>query len=181
MAGPAAEAADSDRRRRRPGPAVTIAAVLLCVAAACTPDTSGTGKHTPAPSITTASAFPSISGGQFDQSLRNGNTSLPKFGRLLAATQTGGPKTITVDLNGIEGSVVGVFACKGEGAPRVQLRRLKTSLLTYWADGCDPDQLYSGESEQISAGPPTAELKITVPESTEYAFVLEEVLEEGAR
>ena len=158
--------------RRRPARTIVAVALILCVAA-CTPHTPGTGEYTPTPSTTTA--FPSITGEQFDQSLRNGNTSLPKFGRLLAATQTGGPTTTTVSLDGVQGRVVGVFACKGRGAPKIQLKRGSSSLLKFWSDGCDPSQLYSGESQVIPAGSTTAELTVDVPDSTRYAFVLEEV------
>lgn len=126
--------------------------------------------------MATTSAFPNITGVQFDQSLRNGHNSFPEFGRLLAASQTGAPATTTVDLSGVNGSVIGIYACKGSGkAPKISLKSGKSSLLSFWADGCDPTYLYSGESQKIPAGDTHAKLTITAPKSIKYAFVLEQV------
>ena len=128
------------------------------------------------PDMPTASPGPTQinSGLELDRSLRAGQHQ-PSFGRLLAATQSGGVMTIQVQLEQITGAVIAVFVCSGEMAgPSVTLRRGGKTLLRVWTDGCDQSKLYSGQSEPIGQGGP-AELVVAAPDGVRFALVLEEV------
>jgi hypothetical protein len=120
-----------------------------------------------------------MTGAELDRSLRSGaqqgESSLPPFGHLLASTQDGGPATISFDTDGLDSEVVGVFVCSGHGAgPEVSLTRGKASLLWFKADGCDPGNLYSGQSQPVGGSGP-ATLRVTAPPGLRYSFVLEQV------
>lgn len=119
---------------------------------------------------------------EFDRSLRagaaQGQLSFPKFGRLLAATQDGGATTVQVDPAGGGGAVIGIFVCRGAGPGlEVSVVRDGKSLLWFKADGCNPGNMYSGQSEAFGAGG-VATLKVTAAAGTTFALVLEQVAPE---
>lgn len=164
-----------------------VAALLL--AGAATAAAMGCSAHEPPPAPPAPSAvsatFPPMTGLEFDRSLRNGEgrgeSALPPLGRLLAATENGGPTTIPLDPAALEGKIVGVFVCHGAGpGPEVSVTRGTTSLLWFKSDGCDPENIYSGESPPVSRGGP-AILRVSAPAGTTYAVVLEQVREGGSR
>lgn len=168
--------------RRRRG----VAAPLL--AGAVTAAVVGCSAQQPAPVLpaprVVSSTLPPMTGVEFDRSLRNGEgqgeSSLPPLGRLLAATQDGGPTTIRFDATGVEGKIVGVFVCHGAGlGPELSVTRGATSLLWFRSDGCDPENIYSGESAVIKPGG-WATLRVSAPPGTSYAVVLEQVREGGS-
>lgn len=163
-------------RAGQPLLALTLVAVT---ASAC----SGHVERPPRPpstSVASSSAFPMLSGRDFDKSLRNGQAKgevgLPKFGRLLAATQTGGPHRLPVNLTGVTGSVIGIFVCKGSGAgPAFAVHDKGRSVLWFKSSGCDDTNIYSGQSERVRSGNASATLIVTAPKDIQYSFVLEEV------
>lgn len=149
--------------------------VCMSVAIALTACTATT---LPTPDMPITSPVPTQinSGLELDRSLRAGQHQ-PSFGRLLAATQTGGVMKIQVQLEQVTGAVIAVFVCEGDGAgPTVTLRRSGKTLLRVWTDGCDGSKLYSGESEPIGQGAP-AGLVVEAPDGLRFALVLEEVAE----
>src|SRR5919112_6885379 len=115
--------------------------------------TSSTPTPPPPAPASVSSTFPQMTGAELDRSLRNGaqqgESSLPPFGRLLASTEDGGPTTISFDTSDLDSEVVGVFVCRGQGSgPEVSVTRGETSLLWFRAEGCDPGNLYSGQSQR---------------------------------
>lgn len=160
---------------RGPSPVALVAASLL-VLPGCT---TSAPAPSPAPTVT-SSEFPALSGVELDRSLRNGSldgeSSLPPFGRLLAATQSGGPTSVDVDLTGTRGSIIGIFTCSGdEGGVRVRVARAEKSVLGFGSEGCDATNIYSGQSQPIGSGPDKASLRVDAPAGVTYALVLEEV------
>lgn len=123
-----------------------------------------------------------MSGVELDRALRSGAThgesSLPAFGKLLAATESGGSMTVSFDTTGVAASVIGVFTCSGEGAgPEVSVTRGGKSLLWFRSEGCDATNLYSGRSQPIGGGGGEATLRVTAPKSLIWSVVLEQVVE----
>lgn len=121
-----------------------------------------------------------LTGRELDARLRadqaNGNSSYPTLGRLLAVYQTGSERATHVDLSGVDGPVIGIFVCSGDGAgPVVSLREGKRSVLWFRSNGCNDTLTYSGQSRPLPGGHASATLTVTVPRSIRYAFVLEEV------
>ena len=162
----------------RGGHLVTLGLVLV-MAAGCSSHV-GRPPQPPSPTVASSSAFPILSGSEFDKSLRNGQakgeSGLPQFGRLLAATQTGGPKRIPVDLTGVSGSVIGIFVCKGSGdGPAFAVHDRDHSLLWFKSSGCDDTSICSGQSKRVRSGDAAATLFVTTPKNIQYSFVLEEV------
>ncbi len=150
---------------------VSALATVVTMASACT--------DAPKPPPPSAVATTIQSGLELDRSLRagqqQGKLTLPPFGRLLAATQSGTPATIQVQLDGVTGPVIVVFICEGgDTGPNVKLRRAGKSLVGLRTDGCDASNLYSGQSEPIGEGGP-AELVIRTSPGTRFALVVEEV------
>lgn len=181
----------SHTRARRWSCAAAIGAVLMPAVVGCTTPAAGGRPHpttqrsagptnatSPNRGTQSPKPFPILSGREFDQSLRNGQpqNGFPPFGRLLAATQTGGPRTIAVDLTDIRGPVIGIFVCKGSGeGPAFSVRDGDKSVLWFRSGGCDDTNLYSGQSQPVRGGNKSAKLRVTVPNNIRYSFVLEEV------
>jgi hypothetical protein len=126
-----------------------------------------------------SSTFPPMTGAELDQSLRRGaeqgESSLPPFGELIASTEDGGPATVSFDTTGLDSEIVGVFVCSGgSGGPEVSVTRGDSSLLWFRSDGCDPGNLYSGQSQLIGGGG-RATLRVEAPPGVHYSVVLEQV------
>jgi hypothetical protein len=155
---------------------VLCCGVPLVTAAGCTLTTPTPPPTAPAP---VSSTFPEMTGAELDRSLRSGaqggESSLPPFGQLLASTENGGPTTISFDTAGLDSEIVGVFVCSGEGpGPEVSVTRGDTSLLWFKAEGCDPGNLYSGQSQPVR-GSGAATVRVTTPPGMRYSLVLEQV------
>lgn len=104
-----------------------------------------------------------------------GESNLPGFGELLAATEDGGPTALELNVGKAGTKIVGIFICQGEGGgPAVSVTRPEGSLLGFRTDGCDAENIYSGESQPIKSSAP-ATLKVTAPPGVHYALVIEAV------
>jgi hypothetical protein len=158
---------------------VAVVGALVLAAVGCTAQAPNT---VPPPSGPTSvsSTFPKMTGVELDRSLRSGadlgQSSLPPFGKLLASTEDGGPRTVPFDTTGFTSSILGVFVCSGEGrGPEVSVMRGDTSLLWFKSDGCDPGNVYSGRSQPIGGSGGPATLRVTASKGVSYSVVLEQV------
>lgn len=127
--------------------------------------------------VVTESELPMLAGVELDRALRAGaadDSGLPPFGRLLAATQTDGPRTIRVDLHEVAGPVISVYNCRGKGGVTVSLRRNGKSLHWVKSDGCNPTFFYIGQSPPVGRGG-VAELAVEAAAGVQFSLVLEEV------
>lgn len=135
--------------------------------------TAPTSADSPTPS---ALADRAPTGVALDRELRAGfgTYGAHSFGDLLAVAdnQTEPTQEFSAGLKSGESLIV-VFACKGDGAVDVEVKRGDESVVHIWNDKCAPDVAYGGLSAALEGDAERLVLVVTADQGVDFSVVVE--------